>query len=147
MYLLISPLADIDDMHICYVLRSGDNATSDIFHFSLEDNGKSFWLSFWSCAMGCDELLHMGWHLGLVFLTRQLYHCWLVNRRVAKRKWSLEFLGQGSLPGGLQSGFRPSKVFHWQNQLCEKTYCTKAAKHMKKKGGEKIGCRSVTQVC
>ncbi|XP_053362727.1 FRAS1-related extracellular matrix protein 2b [Clarias gariepinus] len=31
--------ADIDDMHICYVLRNGDNATSDIFHFSIEDNG------------------------------------------------------------------------------------------------------------
>ncbi|KAK3560411.1 hypothetical protein QTP86_008468 [Hemibagrus guttatus] len=30
--------ADIDDMHICYVLRNGDNATSDIFHFSIEDN-------------------------------------------------------------------------------------------------------------
>lgn len=42
MYLLISLIADIDDMHICYVLRNGDNATSDIFHFSIEDNGKSF---------------------------------------------------------------------------------------------------------
>lgn len=42
MYLLISPLADVDDMHICYVLRNGDNATSDSFHFSLEDNGKHF---------------------------------------------------------------------------------------------------------
>ncbi|XP_056612259.1 FRAS1-related extracellular matrix protein 2b [Triplophysa dalaica] len=31
--------ADIDDMHICYVLRDGDNATSDIFYFSIEDNG------------------------------------------------------------------------------------------------------------
>ncbi|XP_053543455.1 FRAS1-related extracellular matrix protein 2b [Ictalurus punctatus] len=31
--------ADIDDMHICYVLRNGDNATSDTFHFSIEDNG------------------------------------------------------------------------------------------------------------
>lgn len=42
MYMLICPLADIDDMHICYVLRNGDNATSDSFHFSLEDKGKSF---------------------------------------------------------------------------------------------------------
>lgn len=40
MHLLISPPADIDDMHICYVLRNGDNATSDIFHFSIEDSGK-----------------------------------------------------------------------------------------------------------
>uniref|UniRef100_A0A9J8DE10 FRAS1 related extracellular matrix 2b n=1 Tax=Cyprinus carpio carpio TaxID=630221 RepID=A0A9J8DE10_CYPCA len=31
--------ADIDDMHICYVLRDGDNATSDTFHFSIEDSG------------------------------------------------------------------------------------------------------------
>uniref|UniRef100_A0A8C5P888 FRAS1 related extracellular matrix 3 n=1 Tax=Leptobrachium leishanense TaxID=445787 RepID=A0A8C5P888_9ANUR len=30
---------DIDDMKICYVLRNGDNATSDAFHFSIEDNG------------------------------------------------------------------------------------------------------------
>ncbi|XP_045076300.1 FRAS1-related extracellular matrix protein 2-like [Coregonus clupeaformis] len=31
--------AEIDDMKICYVLRDGDNATSDIFYFSIEDNG------------------------------------------------------------------------------------------------------------
>uniref|UniRef100_A0A8C3GE57 FRAS1 related extracellular matrix 2 n=1 Tax=Cairina moschata TaxID=8855 RepID=A0A8C3GE57_CAIMO len=31
--------ADIDDMKICYVLRVGDNATSDIFHFMVEDGG------------------------------------------------------------------------------------------------------------
>ncbi|NXE46860.1 FREM2 protein, partial [Casuarius casuarius] len=31
--------ADIDDMKICYVLRAGDNATSDIFHFMVEDGG------------------------------------------------------------------------------------------------------------
>ncbi|XP_036379748.1 FRAS1-related extracellular matrix protein 2-like [Megalops cyprinoides] len=31
--------ADINDMKICYVLREGDNATTDIFHFSVEDNG------------------------------------------------------------------------------------------------------------
>uniref|UniRef100_A0A672LVH6 FRAS1-related extracellular matrix protein 2-like n=1 Tax=Sinocyclocheilus grahami TaxID=75366 RepID=A0A672LVH6_SINGR len=30
---------DINDMHICYVLRDGDNATSDTFHFSIEDSG------------------------------------------------------------------------------------------------------------
>ncbi len=35
-------LAEIDDMTICYVLRDGDNATSDIFHFSIEDSGKLF---------------------------------------------------------------------------------------------------------
>uniref|UniRef100_H2ZYY2 FRAS1 related extracellular matrix 2b n=1 Tax=Latimeria chalumnae TaxID=7897 RepID=H2ZYY2_LATCH len=29
--------ADIDDMKICYVLREGDNATSDIFYFTVED--------------------------------------------------------------------------------------------------------------
>lgn len=27
-------------MNICYVLRDGDNATNDIFHFSIEDSGK-----------------------------------------------------------------------------------------------------------
>ncbi|XP_036392654.1 FRAS1-related extracellular matrix protein 2-like [Megalops cyprinoides] len=31
--------ADIDDMKICYVLKDGDNATSDIFYFSIEDSG------------------------------------------------------------------------------------------------------------
>ncbi|XP_049431948.1 FRAS1-related extracellular matrix protein 2b [Epinephelus fuscoguttatus] len=31
--------ADIDDMNICYVLRDGDNATNDIFYFSIEDSG------------------------------------------------------------------------------------------------------------
>ncbi|XP_004680391.1 PREDICTED: FRAS1-related extracellular matrix protein 2 [Condylura cristata] len=31
--------ADIDDMKICYVLREGANATSDVFHFTVEDGG------------------------------------------------------------------------------------------------------------
>ncbi|XP_037655980.1 FRAS1-related extracellular matrix protein 2 isoform X2 [Choloepus didactylus] len=31
--------ADIDDMKICYVLREGANATSDGFHFTVEDSG------------------------------------------------------------------------------------------------------------
>ncbi|XP_061916520.1 FRAS1-related extracellular matrix protein 2b isoform X1 [Entelurus aequoreus] len=31
--------ADIDDMNVCYVLREGDDATNDIFHFSIEDHG------------------------------------------------------------------------------------------------------------
>ncbi|KAG7259841.1 hypothetical protein CRUP_029067 [Coryphaenoides rupestris] len=31
--------AEINDMKICYVLRTGDNATSDTFHFSIEDKG------------------------------------------------------------------------------------------------------------
>ncbi|XP_064840805.1 FRAS1-related extracellular matrix protein 2-like [Oncorhynchus masou masou] len=31
--------AEVDDMKICYVLRDGHNATSDIFFFSIEDNG------------------------------------------------------------------------------------------------------------
>ncbi|XP_068601427.1 FRAS1-related extracellular matrix protein 2b [Brachionichthys hirsutus] len=31
--------AEIDDMKICYVLRDNDNATNDIFHFSIEDSG------------------------------------------------------------------------------------------------------------
>ncbi|XP_063314539.1 FRAS1-related extracellular matrix protein 3 [Pelobates fuscus] len=30
---------DIDDLKICYVLKDGDNVTSDIFHFSIEDIG------------------------------------------------------------------------------------------------------------
>lgn len=37
--------AEIDDMSICYVLRDGDNATNDIFYFSIEDNGKLFYLN------------------------------------------------------------------------------------------------------
>lgn len=31
--------ADVDDLSICYVLKDGDNATSDIFSFSIEDSG------------------------------------------------------------------------------------------------------------
>ncbi|KAL1023755.1 hypothetical protein UPYG_G00045680 [Umbra pygmaea] len=31
--------ADIDEMKICYVLLDGSNATSDIFYFTIEDNG------------------------------------------------------------------------------------------------------------
>ncbi|KAJ8269596.1 hypothetical protein COCON_G00122030 [Conger conger] len=31
--------ADIDEMKICYVLLDGDNATSDIFYFTVADNG------------------------------------------------------------------------------------------------------------
>ncbi|KAM6270253.1 FRAS1-related extracellular matrix protein 3 [Porphyrio hochstetteri] len=30
---------DIDEMKISYILKEGDNATSDIFYFSVEDNG------------------------------------------------------------------------------------------------------------
>ncbi|XP_041946990.1 FRAS1-related extracellular matrix protein 2a [Alosa sapidissima] len=30
---------DINDQNICYVLKDNDNATSDLFHFSVEDNG------------------------------------------------------------------------------------------------------------
>lgn len=37
--------ADIDDMNICYVLRDSDNATNDIFSFSIEDSGKSLYLN------------------------------------------------------------------------------------------------------
>nr|XP_023654914.1 FRAS1-related extracellular matrix protein 3 [Paramormyrops kingsleyae] len=33
--------ADIDDMKICYVLLDGDNATSDIFYFTVEDSGRN----------------------------------------------------------------------------------------------------------
>jgi len=39
-FLLVSAFsAEINDMKICYVLRTGDNATSDTFHFSIEDKG------------------------------------------------------------------------------------------------------------
>ncbi|KAG8007986.1 FRAS1-related extracellular matrix protein 2 [Nibea albiflora] len=31
--------ADIDDLNICYVLRNDENATSDVFHFSVADSG------------------------------------------------------------------------------------------------------------
>ncbi|XP_062308992.1 FRAS1-related extracellular matrix protein 2-like [Osmerus eperlanus] len=31
--------ADVDDLKICYVLRSDENATTDLFHFSVEDSG------------------------------------------------------------------------------------------------------------
>lgn len=33
--------ADINDMKICYVLLDGSNATSDIFYFTVEDNGRT----------------------------------------------------------------------------------------------------------
>ncbi|NWX16774.1 FREM2 protein, partial [Aegotheles bennettii] len=31
--------ADIDEMKISYILKEGDNVTSDVFYFSIEDNG------------------------------------------------------------------------------------------------------------
>ncbi|XP_061537316.1 FRAS1-related extracellular matrix protein 2b [Phycodurus eques] len=31
--------ADINNMNICYILTKGDDATNDIFHFSIEDSG------------------------------------------------------------------------------------------------------------
>lgn len=31
-------------MNICYVLRDGDTATNDVFHFSIEDSGKFFFI-------------------------------------------------------------------------------------------------------
>lgn len=40
-YIYFAVIADIDDLNICYVLWSEENATSDIFHFSVEDRGKS----------------------------------------------------------------------------------------------------------
>lgn len=36
-----SLIADIDDMKIYYVLLDASNATSDIFYFTVEDNGKN----------------------------------------------------------------------------------------------------------
>lgn len=36
--------ADMDDLNICYLLRNQENATSDLFHFSVEDHGKTFTL-------------------------------------------------------------------------------------------------------
>lgn len=52
---MFHPSADIDVMHICYVLRDGDNATSDTFHFSIEDSGKIFQPLFIVLASGCLE--------------------------------------------------------------------------------------------
>lgn len=40
--LLFFLTADIDDLRICYVLRNEENDTSDLFHFSIEDSGKTF---------------------------------------------------------------------------------------------------------
>lgn len=33
-------------MKISYILKEGDNATSDIFYFSIEDNGKIKMLNY-----------------------------------------------------------------------------------------------------
>lgn len=54
-YFLVT--ADIDDLNICYVLRNEENATSDLFHFSVEDNGKM--PVFFPCS--CTELLPTLW--------------------------------------------------------------------------------------
>lgn len=37
----VTQTADINDMKICYVLLDGSNATSDIFYFTVEDNGRN----------------------------------------------------------------------------------------------------------
>lgn len=44
-YMSFSFSAEIDEMNICYVLRDGDNATNDIFYFSIEDSGKFLYLN------------------------------------------------------------------------------------------------------
>lgn len=33
--------ADIDDLKICYILKDENSATSDLFSFTVKDNGKS----------------------------------------------------------------------------------------------------------
>ncbi|XP_072231533.1 FRAS1-related extracellular matrix protein 2a [Leuresthes tenuis] len=54
--------ADIDDLNICYVLRNEDNATSDVFHFSVEDNGGNK-------LEGQQFHLHWAW----IFLEKEYY--------------------------------------------------------------------------
>lgn len=54
-----SLIADIDDMKIYYVLLDTSNATSDIFYFTVEDNGKnilSFQLIAKLSASACSEV-------------------------------------------------------------------------------------------
>lgn len=41
LFLFATPTADINEMKICYVLLDGNNATSDIFFFTVEDNGRN----------------------------------------------------------------------------------------------------------
>ena len=52
-YVRFSFSAEIDEMNICYVLRDGDNATNDIFYFSIEDSGKFLHLNIpsWNYTM------------------------------------------------------------------------------------------------
>ncbi len=38
--------ADIDDLKICYILKDEINATSDVFSFTVEDNGKENAINF-----------------------------------------------------------------------------------------------------
>lgn len=51
--------AEIDDMSICYVLRDGDNATSDIFNFSIEDSGESLDLNMSLTRMRSPVMLFL----------------------------------------------------------------------------------------
>lgn len=40
-------------MKICYVLLDGSNATSDVFYFSVEDNGKEKSITLWTFLPKC----------------------------------------------------------------------------------------------
>lgn len=60
--IFVIPTADIDDMKICYVLLDGSNATSDIFYFTIEDNGKKL-LIFHTCLHKTGAI-----YLGIVSL-------------------------------------------------------------------------------
>lgn len=57
------PPADIDDMKICYVLLDGSNATSDIFYFAVEDNGKTHFQYLNVMLIGTVEIPLLRYHL------------------------------------------------------------------------------------
>lgn len=77
--------ADIDDLNICYVLRNEENVTSDLFHFSVEDNGEmSIFFSYFS-----TELLPTLW-LPLLCMSPKVLNTvakWHFNKMLKDTNW------------------------------------------------------------
>lgn len=76
--------ADIDDLKICYILKDENNATSDVFSFTVEDNGKSF-----KNKNGID--FTRKWNVWFDYAFRTIHEHSKVKNNAAQIIWILEW--------------------------------------------------------